>query len=740
MRRIWAGRLAWLTGAAMLTLAPIGCGTSTVALLTGDPPGRLIAGTGAVADAAAADLRVLLQYLGLAANRQGGARVGTGADPLDTVYRLQAGTTPADTRIRPFFDDEAYQLNRDYFVYFVDPSPNQEFEHEAFLLYVRPSDGAIFEQSVQSFPVVNDQIRLQADADRLENLVYVHEIFEDLVRSDRQVAPPPLVGAKTGALILAGSAEGRRQADIDNAAHYLQDLTGEANPLSVLWHKHPDEIDKQDFIDKLAETSEGLGPDDKYFLVIASHGGAPPTSRFQVGTERMTYAELCEAIENNVTAGHVNILSGTCYGGQMHDVFLDWAEKTSKSVHWWTATPSDKPGYADPPGNWGLKCAFDKLTMALETARENGVVTLAEIEKAMDDIEVTGDEILQKICDYYEPKWGPGAPIPDWKEDMKRDDGPGDKWPRPGDPRKGGFSGDNPPLGDIQIPEVFRFLPFDFGNGTGFLGTQNVELENGNGGIATSPFGIQFAPAQLEITSTLRLPGNPESFGTIHLGGPIVFWNDEGDDAFILTQSDPPIAAIPSLPSDPNSRVWAVRNNTTHAIELLFPRKQPTGLTPNETPLVSRLLDMPLSPIFAGPPKVVLPLEVLNNLKAILAVVNGGFVPPNGGTSQEIDQGLLLIVFNAENTRELAALATFDVGGAQSGLFWQTELPLQTAPIAGDFDGDGDVDAADYLVWQRHAGSTTAGDPADLDHSGVVDGDDLVIWRDHFTGSNPPAP
>jgi hypothetical protein len=56
-----------------------------------------------------------------------------------------------------------------------------------------------------------------------------------------------------------------------------------------------------------------------------------------------------------------------------------------------------------------------------------------------------------------------------------------------------------------------------------------------------------------------------------------------------------------------------------------------------------------------------------------------------------------------------------------------------------DFDGDGDVDGADFLTWQRGLG---AGDQPAGDANGddVVDGDDLDIWRTQFgPGAATPA-
>nr|MBA3480961.1 metallophosphoesterase [Pirellulales bacterium] len=51
--------------------------------------------------------------------------------------------------------------------------------------------------------------------------------------------------------------------------------------------------------------------------------------------------------------------------------------------------------------------------------------------------------------------------------------------------------------------------------------------------------------------------------------------------------------------------------------------------------------------------------------------------------------------------------------------------------IAGDYDDDGKVDGADFLVWQRGLGSSTEL-AADGNQDGVVAAADLAIWQEHF--------
>ena len=68
---------------------------------------------------------------------------------------------------------------------------------------------------------------------------------------------------------------------------------------------------------------------------------------------------------------------------------------------------------------------------------------------------------------------------------------------------------------------------------------------------------------------------------------------------------------------------------------------------------------------------------------------------------------------------------------------------VDVQPVAGDYNGDGVVDAADYTVWRDHAGSEVETE-IDGDKSGVVDDGDYDVWRAHFGGhkaaeQSPPA-
>lgn len=51
-----------------------------------------------------------------------------------------------------------------------------------------------------------------------------------------------------------------------------------------------------------------------------------------------------------------------------------------------------------------------------------------------------------------------------------------------------------------------------------------------------------------------------------------------------------------------------------------------------------------------------------------------------------------------------------------------------------DFDGDGDIDGADYLTWQKNLGTTSGATLAtgDANGNGAVNGDDLTVWKSQF--------
>jgi hypothetical protein len=83
---------------------------------------------------------------------------------------------------------------------------------------------------------------------------------------------------------------------------------------------------------------------------------------------------------------------------------------------------------------------------------------------------------------------------------------------------------------------------------------------------------------------------------------------------------------------------------------------------------------------------------------------------------------------------------TFFNGGASNNYLSALDNISVTAYVPGDFDGDTDVDGADFVVWQTHfpLAAGVVSEDGDGDFDGDVDGADFVIWQTNFPTA--PAP
>ena len=95
---------------------------------------------------------------------------------------------------------------------------------------------------------------------------------------------------------------------------------------------------------------------------------------------------------------------------------------------------------------------------------------------------------------------------------------------------------------------------------------------------------------------------------------------------------------------------------------------------------------------------------------------------PNGWTTSGIGPTSRMLTSGAWDS--YAHSPSFSLGAFADGL-----TAAEPLTIAGDYNANGVVDAADYSVWRDSVGATG---PADGNHDGVVDQLDYDIWRDHF--------
>ncbi|MCC7084381.1 MAG: dockerin type I repeat-containing protein [Pirellulales bacterium] len=127
----------------------------------------------------------------------------------------------------------------------------------------------------------------------------------------------------------------------------------------------------------------------------------------------------------------------------------------------------------------------------------------------------------------------------------------------------------------------------------------------------------------------------------------------------------------------------------------------------------------------------------------VVADVNGTnsyniFVTPEGGSEIAGEQPVPLHMTTRE---EIWQLDISRQGSSNfSTYFDDFKMGFPSIAVPGDFNGDGNVDGADFVAWQTHfptvSGATLA--DGDANGDGAVDGADFVIWQTNFP--YPPSP
>jgi hypothetical protein len=87
------------------------------------------------------------------------------------------------------------------------------------------------------------------------------------------------------------------------------------------------------------------------------------------------------------------------------------------------------------------------------------------------------------------------------------------------------------------------------------------------------------------------------------------------------------------------------------------------------------------------------------------------------------------------NTRT-GTFSTLSLPALSPGLMWNASQLYTSGTLnvtlAGDYNANGIVDAADYVVWRKTLSQTGTGLPADGNANNQIDSGDYNVWRAHF--------
>jgi hypothetical protein len=93
-----------------------------------------------------------------------------------------------------------------------------------------------------------------------------------------------------------------------------------------------------------------------------------------------------------------------------------------------------------------------------------------------------------------------------------------------------------------------------------------------------------------------------------------------------------------------------------------------------------------------------------------------------------------------DSTTPIARVQWFSSAQNAAVLVDDLFLNVNLAEMHGDFNGDGETNAADYTVWRNSIGqSIPKGFGADGNHDGKVDQLDFNVWSEHYGWSAPQS-
>ncbi|QDV79216.1 M14 family zinc carboxypeptidase [Botrimarina mediterranea] len=121
-------------------------------------------------------------------------------------------------------------------------------------------------------------------------------------------------------------------------------------------------------------------------------------------------------------------------------------------------------------------------------------------------------------------------------------------------------------------------------------------------------------------------------------------------------------------------------------------------------------------------------LEVLELQPNVLTAISGGGSYTTAGFARRMLDAEVEVTFETQFTWERNTDYYLNLGANFGVALYNTWAPQ----LAGDFNYDGVVDAADYTVWRDAEGATGPGLVADANGDQVVDALDYAVWQDNY--------
>lgn len=391
-------------------------------------PTLFAAATGPVNSQAQATERILQRYLfqAFGVNAQGDL------DPRPPVkaYKVPPGLVAAGTLIGTLDTDLApYRLTGPAYLFWVDPSPLLKKGHPSRIVYLLANDGTILEQVVDFQPTVGRESPLRLSSQQQENLIYEHPEFATTALALRMAADEQLAPILTRDEVLGQLAGGGRVVgasliaaedisannDANAARRLFQSMGGQNVDFFPVFDDPENDNPFPPTLDlALADAraaAAGLGPDDKFFLHISSHGtksgklllGVTPIGLDSEGNlvhSLVRWQDLCKWIDDNIPAGNINLVLDTCYSGLAVCAFDEWAATSDKRVRVLAATDKEHQSFSSPFGTgYATACITRMLVDRIRQLQGSAAApTLDQVEQAFFEFDLTKEHVLEKIC------------------------------------------------------------------------------------------------------------------------------------------------------------------------------------------------------------------------------------------------------------------------------------------------------------------------------------------------------